>query len=154
MFFRNLFLLVSLMLFLSVTFTGEPTRAQKTHNFKVHVSVTCEDEHTKSLIQSYIKRELRSLGDVLIVGNNDQYILNIVAVEPTYEATGRKIGGIAIGSVFFRKTLSGDYSYPDLRVCGDDTKDLEGICKSIVANIDTRHLEPVRELDQLLQLLQ
>ena len=31
--------------------------------FKTHVKVSCDDDTTKSMIESHIKRELRSLGD-------------------------------------------------------------------------------------------
>ena len=57
MFFRNIFLFIGLTLLFSLAFTGEKTRAQVPHKFKVHVNVSCDDEHAKSLIQSYIKRE-------------------------------------------------------------------------------------------------
>ena len=147
--FRNLCLFSILGMFLSFTFTGQPSFAQKSSKFKVHVGVSSEDEHTKSLIQSWIKRDLRSLGDVVIVGFDDsQWVLAIVAVETTYQATGRKSGGIAIGSMFLRKAgiSNGLYYYPDLLVSTDDTKDLEQLCKGIVADLDTRRLEPIREL--------
>ena len=111
--------------------------------------MACEDENTKSLIQSQIKREVRSLGDVIIVSFDDaRYILTIIAVEPTYKATGRKTGSIAITSMLLRKTPSEDYYYPYLMLYTDDRKELEGLCKSIVADIDTSTLEPIRELFQ------
>ena len=149
MVFRNIFLFVGLTLLFSVAFTGEPPHAQVPHKFKVYVNVNCDDENTKSLIQSYIKRELRSLGDVIIISFDDaRYILTIIAVEPTYKATGRKTSGIAISSTFLRKTPSDDFYYPYLMLYTDDIKELEGLCKSIVADIDTSNLEPVRELFQ------
>ena len=136
---------------LTFTFTGKPSDAQS-HKFRIHVTVSCtRDKHTESLIQSWIKREFRSLSDVSIVSFDDaSYILSVTAVEPTYRATGRKTGGIAVGTMFIQRsfTAPGLYYLPYTFVHSDNTKDLEGLCKSIVANIDTDNLEPVRELFQ------
>ena len=99
------------------------------------------------MIQSYFKRELRSLGDVVIVGSKDaQHILSIVATEPTYRDTGRKVGNIAIALMFLTKTPTGHYYSPDLAIFTGGIKDLDGLCKSIVAAVDTRNFEPIREL--------
>jgi hypothetical protein len=136
---------------LTFTFTGKPSDARSTHKFKVHVNVAADDENTKSLMQSWIKREFRSLGDVRIVSRVDaSYILNVVAVEPTLKASGRKSGDIAVGSVFFQRSVTDPdlYYAPDLVVMTDDTEDLESLCKSIVATIDTDRLESIRELFQ------
>ena len=66
-------------------------------NFKVWVSVSCDDENTKAFIESHVKRELRSLQDVDLVKAGDGiYELIIAAAEPTYEATGRKTGDIGL----------------------------------------------------------
>ena len=133
-------------LFLTITFTGQPSDAQSS-KFRIHVSVSCDDEQTRALLQSWIKRELRSLGDVRIsTPDNAHGILSIVAVESHYEATYRKTGGITIGSMFVKKARSGYYHYPDLWVYSHNTTNLESLCKSIVADIDTRHFEIVREL--------
>lgn len=151
MVFRNIFLFAGLTLLFSVAFAGEKTHAQVPHKFKVHVNVNCDDEDTESLIQSYIKRELRSLGDVHIVGFDDaQYILTIVVVEGTYKATGRKSGDIAMGSTFLTRAgrSTGLFYYPYIVLDTGNTKDLDRICKERVADIDTSNLEPIRELFQ------
>ena len=147
---RNICLLSILGMFLTFTFTGKPSDAQS-HKFKIHVSVSIDDEHTKSLIQSWIKREFRSLGDVSIVSFDDaSYILDVIAVEQQYKATGRKTGGIAIGCTFYMRSGAYPdlYYRPDIAVQMGNTTDLEGLCKGIVAALDTRNLEPVRELFQ------
>lgn len=41
------------------------------HRFKVYVEVSGDDERTVRTIESYLKRELRLLGDVDIVGSED-----------------------------------------------------------------------------------
>ena len=147
---RNICLLSILGTLLVFTFTGKPSDAQS-HKFRIHVSITAEDEHTQSLISSWIKREFRSLGDVSIVNFNEaSSILNVVAVEPTLRPTGRKAGDIAIGTAFSMRSGTDPHLYylPYLHVHTDDTADLEGLCKGIVAVIDTKYLEPIRELFQ------
>jgi len=145
---RNICLLSILGMLLIFTFTGKSSDAQS-HKFRIHVSVSTDDENTKSLMQSWIKRELRSLGDVNIVSFDDaSYILGVVAVEPTY-TSGRKTNGIAIGSNFLMKARdTGLYYYPSLTVHTADIRDLESLCKGIVADIDTHRLESIRELFQ------
>ena len=147
---RNICLLSILGMLLTFTFTGKPSDAQS-HKFRIYVSVSIDDEHTKSLIQSWIKREFRSLGDVSIVSFDEaSYILGVVVSEPTLKATGRKMGDIAIGSAFSMRSGAHPnlYYLPNLLVQTDDTVDLEGLCKILVAYIDTNNLEPVRELFQ------
>lgn len=147
---QNICLLSILGILLSFTFTGKLSNAQ-THKFRIHVAVAVDDENTKNLISSWIKRDLRNLGDVRIVSFDDAaYILGVVAVEPTLKATGRKAGDIAIGTAVSRRSGTDPalYHVPDLWVFTDDTEDLEGLCKSIVATMDTRTLEPVRYLFQ------
>lgn len=133
---------------LTFTFTGKPSDAQS-HKFKIHVFVRPEDENTKSLIQSWIKREFRSLGDVRIVGFNEaSYILHVLPVETIYEATGRKSGDIAIAYMFYQRSVTDPFLYfePFLGAyTGNTTRHLESLCKRIVANIDTLNLEPLRE---------
>jgi len=50
-------------------------------------------------IESYLKRELRSLGDVT-VKDSAIYRLSLVVIEPTFTSTGHKTGDIIISSVF------------------------------------------------------
>lgn len=148
---RNICLLSGLGMLLIFTFTGKPSDAQSHHKFRICVNVQTEDEHTQSLMQSWIKRELRNLGDVRIVSFDDaSYILSVVAIEPISKLTGRKMGDIAMGTVFYMKSAAhpGLYYEPDLLVNTDDTVDLERLCKSLVASIDTRNLESTRELFQ------
>ena len=105
------------------------------------------NEVTQTLIESYAKRELRNLGDVIIVGFDDaQYILSLAAVEPTYETTGRKTGYVATGAMFLTKWTSSDYYNPRLGIHFDDTHDLDRLCKRIIAEIDTQQFETLRRL--------
>ena len=57
-------------MFSILTFTGKPIQSQITPEiFKVAVEIRSGNENHKSVMLSYIKRELRSLHDVEIVDN-------------------------------------------------------------------------------------
>ena len=49
------------------------------HRFRVFVSVGGDDEQSVNTIETYLKRELRLLGDVDIVGRDDdcEYIIQV-----------------------------------------------------------------------------
>ena len=91
--------IICLLVVISVYFTGEPTYAPQDipdRKFEVRVNVTCSDDITRTLIESYIKRELRSLGDVEIVDKKDpERILTLVAIAHT-STSGNKIGNTSI----------------------------------------------------------
>ena len=94
-------------------------QAETVDNFKVHVDVICEDEITKSLIESHIKRELRALKDVDIIPPNHStlatYILVLVVLEPTFAANGGKTGIIAIAFNFNERFSAREELLPHLR---------------------------------------
>lgn len=147
---RNICFLIMLGFFLTFTFTGQLTDAQRPHRFKVQVNVTCSDENTGTLIQSYIKRELRSLGDVAIVSfDNATYILTIVALAETYKS-GEKTGGLSLACVFLKKHVNEPdlYYYPLIAAFSSNVKEVDLSCRDIVADFDTKYLEPVRYLFQ------
>ncbi len=143
------------------------------YRFKVFVGVTCDDPNTKAFIESHIKRDLRSLHDVDIIGNpeNAVYFLTIVAVEPTVRGSVRKMGDIAIAYCYFqRNTIPGfmintipnaeyrkhiksgnklSFYEPTSGVhTGMTNIHLERICKGIVVKFDTLFLEPMRAIYQ------
>ncbi len=63
----------------------------------VHVKISCDDNTTKSLMESYIKRELRSLRDVELVDKKDAtWILSLVVIPHTSKTTGNKTGRTSI----------------------------------------------------------
>ena len=103
------------------------------------------------MISSWIKREFRGLKDVIIVSFDEaSHILDVFAIEQTYEATGRKTGGIAVAFTFYMRSREHPLLFhrPALGVHTGNTTDLERLCKGIVADIDTQILEPFRELFQ------
>ena len=120
----------------SIAFTGRsPVDAQASHTFKVAVNVTCRDENTGTLIQSYIKRELRSLGDVTIVDfDNAKYVLTVVALADTYKS-GRKTGGISLATAFLKRSVDDAdlYYYPLIQVLSSNVEEVDLSCKDIVA---------------------
>ena len=126
--------------------------ADTAEKLKVYVAVTIEDENTKAFIESHIKRELRSLQDVAIVGFADaQYEVRIVAIEQVSKSTGRKLGNIAVSYNFLTKHYFADNAYyePILGIQAGMTDDLDKLCKSIITKFDVQILEPARALSSL-----
>lgn len=141
--------------------------------WQVVVGVNCDDENTKTFIESHIKRELRALQDIDLVEADDaEFFLHIIAIEGTFKATGRKTGTIAVAYAFWGRNpvlenikdhipahLKGMqelvesekrnvFTAPTLAVATDDTVDLEQICKTIVVDFDTQLVEQKRKLFQ------
>lgn len=167
----RLFTIISVILFtgfVNISYAPEPLK------FAVHVSVTCDDPSVKATIESHIKRELRSLQDVLLVSplaENYTYIydISVVALKGTYRVSGRETGGIAVGYQFNRRFncsyvknhLMSKESWNaigELRhnmslftnhgVITDDTRDLPVACKRLIVSFDTVELEPIRKMDR------
>lgn len=168
------FLTLSILVFI-VGFINNAYAPNVPNKFNVRIDLIGEDGSTKNLIESYIKRELRSLQDVNIIPDNiyATYILELVFVEPTYEASGRKKGDIAISYVFKEKFSAYKELIPFLikecpkledaskkleiglktfnldiihnhGVIADDTEDVTKLCKDIVASFDVKVLEKQR----------
>ena len=147
---RNLCLLSILGILLTLTFTGKTIKAQATREIKVYVSIECDNENTETLIKSWIKRELRNLSDVNLVGMVEaEVMLFLLTNEPKYE-TGKETGGIAISYTCLQRDptspdISPRFYLPNIGlVNGDKNLDLENLCKNIVAYFDTENLEPIR----------
>ncbi len=177
-------LLVVLLLVISVTLAGAP-QADKPPNAlpdltprvaepkaepKFRVEMVTDDDEVDLDAASYIKRELRSLGDVEIVYEGAEWKLQVLANEDKTKS-GRKIGySIAVAftrrirdsypNVFdyneLRKLLSTDvvfdfveisvsYEFQSLYLGGGGTAELDLICKNLVTTFDIKHLEPERK---------
>lgn len=169
---RNLTIYVTLALLCTIAFTGQSADIpdKQKPKFRVEVSVTCDDENTKAFIESHIKRELRSLQDVEIIGLavSGDYKLHIVAIELT--SLRRKTGDVAV-SYLFAKTFDptpiedkskkwtkdnqeAQLEIVDLMWLHEDfvhglrvgmTDNLDKICKQIIVDFDTVMLEPKRK---------
>ena len=91
-------------------FTGLPSKSQDSqllkdlsNKFVVVVYVNCDDNITKSSIESYIKRELRNLKDVVVYTQNSRgypdYELSLIVLELT-TSQGIKTGHTIISAVY------------------------------------------------------
>lgn len=133
--------------------------------FRVYVDVS-GDPNIKSLITSYITRELRSIGDIVVVDSKPDYKLIIVAIED-HTTSGKKFGfSLAITileyyreDIFrfmlkekykdsFRSIMADLCEFKNLLVMCDSDKNLRSTCSKIVANLDNEYLEPSRKFRQ------
>ena len=152
---------------LQVPSKNEALELLKPSKFKVQVSIICEDKNTKTLVESYVKRELRDLRDVDIVSLKPDRQLTIMLAEPTFETTGVKMGHVIAAvnyltlvyweNIFdttkytntqkhFLKTTSAAYCHypPDLLLYTDNRNNLRDLCQKIIVDFDTRILEKQR----------
>lgn len=150
----NRAIIITFALILSIGFTGQPTgNAQVSRKFKVNVGVTCDDKNTQTMIEHWVKRELRNLSDVVIVDEfKAEWLIVLVALEGRSRTTGRKLGGICMSVVYLQKVPGSPertphfyYPYSGIQT-GETAEYLEDICKSIVANFDIGMLERIREI--------
>ena len=94
----------------------------KKFNVFVIVSAPEEDKTEEDIIESHLKRELRALGDVVIVDEKDDWQFRItVSVNGVNYNDGRKAPEISIASVMFRRVprlyfKTYDFEYPYLPV--------------------------------------
>lgn len=107
---RILTLSITITIISVLCFTGQPLKSQDSpplgnvsNKFVVDVYVNCDDNITKSSIESYLKTELRNLKDVVVHTPNSldypNYGLSLIVIEPT-TVQGVKTGSTIISSVF------------------------------------------------------
>jgi len=135
---------------------------------RVSVSISAND-NIKGQIESYISRELRSLGDVIVTDDNPDWVLHIVALEPTSKG-GNKVGiilsvvitrpfksnGLNVLLIVLREVKKNEreilssmtadlnsIASHEIRV--GSPEDLRNMCNSIVADFDTDQIKPFRE---------
>lgn len=129
---------------------------------RVKVTVSAPD-NIKGAVSSYLNRELRSLNDVELVDTKPEWEINVLAME--LKTVGGYKSGVVLStviinsfdnqmlSVFFQPNLKdiGLYMtsslswYPDHWMNVGSTDDLQRLCKDIVADFDTKHLEESRK---------
>lgn len=180
---------ITLLLLCTITFTGQsadtpdpPSALDNWVNtllpdkakFSVEVNVKSDDENTKSLIESYLKRELRSLQDVEIVDTGKGIIIDIVSIEIEYKVSGNKTGQMAYAYRFSRSASTED-DFPfitnyftenrekipvdvrldlvklvffnenyEMGIRYFQTNELKRECEALIAKFDTSVLEPRR----------
>lgn len=164
----------SLLIVFSVCcFTGQLTHSQNNlYTFNIHVDVSSQDKNAKNLMENYLKKELRKFQDIQIVNFDDSdlalpaYLLGLVIlIEP-------KTGDIAVAcslhelfdmniiKPFIRQgkeldvllaTSGLSYAHYMNVFTGGNTNDLSGLCKTIIANVDTETLKLIRETNRKLK---
>jgi hypothetical protein len=134
--------------------------------YRVSLEVSAKDE-IKPTIVSYVSRELRALGDILIVESEPEYLISIVAMQPKNKA-GNSMGYVISTVVTSHMSLSltqllihgckdaetlsqiipmlGLLETHDLAIT--DVEGLEKKCKEIVASIDGDLFEKKRKEHQ------
>jgi hypothetical protein len=119
--------------------------------FTVKVQIDGEKELTE-VVQSYLERELRSLGDVEVTDSLSADFIIKGSVLEAYNANNTPLG-YSLMTVFLSKaTCVGDKSnFPchllvdyEHGVAGKTT--LRKICENIITNFDTKLLKPFRKL--------
>ncbi len=158
---------VGLLLGMSVVFTGAPKAAQK-RTFRVEVSVGSSDASTEALVQSYVKRELRSLGDVEVVdfpvsdwqinisvlkeksksGVHQGYCM-AVAYTRRYVVPNPILDSMLKPSVSAERRALWFRPVPapvSVESVTGGTNSLKSMCESTVADFDTKRLDPMRNI--------
>lgn len=161
----NLFFTIIFIVFIGATAQASDLDDPKDKLIKVQFSFNA-DSNIENRVDSYIKRELRSLGDIVIVEQNGDWELDIIVMEATTK--GGYKSGIVVSVAILNKILRGsiwDLIEPDekddnpnrtkinitdhwLRIGPEET--LKSICEKIVADFDTMHLEPFRKYNKQL----
>ena len=156
-FFRLTFLLILGL----ATFSQADDLVIKPYETTVSISVSA-DKNIENKIKSYIGRELRSLGDVVITDENPDWILDIAAIE--IKNKNNFLTGIALSEVILKpfrnkliKHLVSSKAKKEVDIMTSDlyffethslrlgTPDgLRDICNSIVADFDSNKLNPDR----------
>ena len=131
---RLLTLSIAITIISVLCFIGQPLKSQDnpplknvSNKFVVNVNVVCDDNITKSSIESYIKRELRNLKDVVVYVYKQNspvrpnYGLFLTVLEPETNQ-GLKTGDTIISAVFVKYIVGVDMFTVDLV---DQTKDTD-----------------------------
>jgi hypothetical protein len=116
------------------------TSAQTTKLFSVNVEVSGD---YASEAESYLKRELRSLGDVVVTSKNPDYTIDLIIASVT-----APIDGVSkeVGLSFSWVTLSHTppVGMTDHLLAGDGKDSLKKRCEKYIARFDVKNLEPRR----------
>lgn len=160
---QKFWLLAFIVMFLSFSGARAESGGGTQFSAKVQVSVSAE-EAIRGQVESYVKRELRSLRDVTIVDEGADWELSILAMEVSTK--GGYKSGVIISAVILRPfdnqmvsalleekyketgahLTEGLYRYPDHWLRTGSTDQLRSLCVEIVADFDSQHLEKSRKL--------
>ena len=108
--------------------------------FAFVVEVNCIFEKTKDEMESYLKSELRRLGDVEINKEYATHHLYIDTIPTNWN------GNMAISYVFLENTGT-EFIHIGRHLVNynPDGKKLSDVCKDLIVGIDVHFLEPIRE---------
>lgn len=118
--------------------------------YDVEVVVGSSDKNLANTVESYITRELRTLGDVNLVKTKPLYSLRLIALKQE-NAAGNHLGYVisVVAVLNISCTLYGNPDtcnlFDDHLVYVDGKDKLREICEEIVTDFDTRILKPVRK---------
>lgn len=162
-FFHSLSFPVVLLLLATIATASAQTRGYPPFSSRVNVEISAE-ESIQNEITSLISRELRKLGDVVMVNEDYTYKLSIVVIEHRLES-GRTVG--VSFSVVILQTVPSDlllkplvkadswksveswvskvYFYVGHFIQTGPKNELEDLCRSVVAKFDSNHLEKDRK---------
>ena len=122
-------------------------------NPKLRVQVLVSSDNMKNTIESFMNRELRSLGDVEISYSEPQWTINVVHLKLAVNGmfTGHALSVVATKAIASQSTNK--YAAPiDALVhhvlCIGGTDDLRERCQMIVAGFDSSELEPYRQVNK------
>jgi hypothetical protein len=135
----------------------------KPYSCRVSLYVSAKNDSFKGKIESYISRELRSLGDVTVTDDKPDWVLYILALE-TYIKGEQKAGVILSTTVLkpfnnklllnmvnekfkevVSKSTSGILEHRDNWLQIGSPSNLRSICNEIVADFDSQWIKPERE---------
>lgn len=139
---------------------AEPRDAQFSASVKLSVSAT---DSIKNSVTSCLNRELHALNDVQLVEDKPEWEINVLALE--VRSTRGYRGGIAMSTVILTRFQNEKiatlfhpaekvrglaqtknlWEYPSHSLNMDASDRLQIMCKQIIADFDTRHLEKSRE---------
>jgi len=139
----------------------------QTFSGRVQVLVSASDS-IKGKIESYLSRELRSLGDIVVTDDNPRWILSVVALEA--ESKGGFKTGVDLSVVILESfnnqyvvnvtpekskklvsvMTSSLYSYTGHWLRVGAPEDLRSMCNGIIADFDSSELKKARDIWQIM----
>jgi len=115
-------------------------------NFKIALAINCSDEGTNKKTESYLSRELRSLGDVDIVDSGEECKLTAIVVKDMYksgEVLGYSLAVLCTIPYICDNQLFDHAGSHRLYTTGKD--DLRYVCEEIILNFEDDYLKEKRK---------
>jgi hypothetical protein len=132
--------IISLIICGAIILSSPAVWAEDAHQkFRVFLRVSAS-EPIKTVVESYVKKELKSLGDVAIVDSNEDYHIAVAVAQNPDIRTIFSFATVftensAWGLLF--KNLYAHFSMPN---------HLKQTCQEIVINFNRQILEPLRQI--------